>query len=504
MRKIGKLLLILFALLPLCSFAQGSRVIRSNCMPELTEEGTPRAGGLRKALSQPRKDWDPARTYNQMVVLIEFSDCGFQMETPQATYDSIFNEPGFNKRNGPGCVADYFRAQSSGRLNLHFDVMGPVKVSAKSLMVENPTRQTKYYGNSEMVEAVQKVLADNPDVDYSKYDWDGDKWVDRVLIVYAGLTGNQDDSLSYGHIWPNTGSFTTQNVPGGLRLSSYTSSAELWVNGQSCGIGTICHEFSHSLGLPDIYPMSGPDYSVVDEWDLMDGGNFTNWGWCPPNYSPLEKMLLGWLTPVTLTQPTQVRGMRPVSDGGEVYRIDVDANEYYLLENRQWQGWDYGCPGQGLVIYHVRFNQSSWNNNKVNVENNYRYTLLHADGKDYNSWREYILAQGLKSQYQATPRLHNYHLSGSPYPWSTDSTETVNSALGNRSYPIVNISMDDEGHISFDFMGYDPTQIDEVGRRTETVRRRYDLSGRRMGEDEAVRGLTIEISADGSVRKVVR
>jgi hypothetical protein len=236
----------------------------------------------------------------------------------------------------------------------------------------------------------------------------------------------------------------------------------------------------------------------------MDGGNFTNYGWCPPNYSPLEKMLLGWLTPITLTEATQVRGMKPISDGGEVYRIDVANNEFYLLENRQWRDWDYGCPGQGLLIYQVKFNQSSWNSNKVNVENNYRYTLLHADGMDYNSWTDYMLALGMSSQYQQAPRLHNYHLSSSPYPWSTDSTETVNSALGFRSYPIVNISMDDEGLVSFDFKGYDTTPIDEVDGQSQLPVRRYDLSGRRVDEDETVHGLLIEVGPDGSVRKVMR
>ena len=51
----------------------------------------------------------------------------------------------------------------------------------------------------------------------------------------------------------------------------------------------------------------------------MDGGNFTNYGWCPPNYTPIEKMLLGWLTPVELTEPASIVNLKPVSEGGEVY-----------------------------------------------------------------------------------------------------------------------------------------------------------------------------------------
>ena len=59
--------------------------------------------------------------------------------------------------------------------------------------------------------------------------------------------------------------------------------------------------------------------SVVDEWDLMDGGNYTNRGWCPPNYSPLEKMLMGWLTPEELTENTDINGLKPIAEGGKAF-----------------------------------------------------------------------------------------------------------------------------------------------------------------------------------------
>ena len=58
----------------------------------------------------------------------------------------------------------------------------------------------------------------------------------------------------------------------------------------------------------------------------MDGGNFTNYGWCPPDYSPLEKMLFGWLTPEELTGPTTIKDMKPQIDGGPVY----DRNMSYI------------------------------------------------------------------------------------------------------------------------------------------------------------------------------
>ena len=73
-------------------------------------------------------DFDAQKTYRVPVVLFSFSDLDFSMDNPAAYYDRLFNEKGFNEGMGQGCVADYFREQSAGRLNLAFDIYGPVKI----------------------------------------------------------------------------------------------------------------------------------------------------------------------------------------------------------------------------------------------------------------------------------------------------------------------------------------------------------------------------------------
>ena len=461
-------------------------------------------------------DWDSQRTYRQLVILISFSDCDFKSEHARESYDSLFNEPGYNKRSGPGCVADYFREQSGGLFNLQFDVTGPVKVEAKACPYENPTESTRNYGRDQFVEATKQIIKDNPDMDFSAYDWNGDGYVNQVVYVYAGTGGNQGQK-SYGHIWPNTSSFTSITTPGGVKISNYTASSETWSNGLSTGIGTICHEFSHSLGLPDIYPTSSSaGFSVADEWDLMDGGNFTNLGWCPPNYTPVEKMLLGWLTPIELEEPTSVRELKSVADGGTTYRIMHSENEWYLLENRQQRGWDFGLPGKGLVVYHVVYDNSAWRGNTVNNDKSRRrFELVHADNLDYDDWDEIIEGS---SPYAETAYLHNKHLSTSPYPWTTDSTTFVNNELTDNSVPpakmsspneegnlmlsksITNITMSEDGLVSFDFMqvqvGMEDLSLQAAGCRPQM----YDLSGRSV--NAPARGqLCIVREADGRIRK---
>jgi hypothetical protein len=286
-------------------------------------------------------------------------------------------------------------------------------------------------------------------------------------------------------------------------------------------VGTICHEFTHSLGLPDIYPTIGSaGYSMVDEWDLMDGGNFTKSGWCPPNYSGLERMLMGWQTPIELTEPTTIRGMLPLSEGGPVYMVRHTDSEFYLLENRQWTGWDKYLPGKGLAVFHVCYDSSRWRANTVNNNTNRRgYQLVCADNLDYDAWDE-IIGVGVNPYASG----HNRHLSTAAYPWTTDSTDFVNDCLDDNSTPaslmylnnqagsknlsksITNIQIADDGTVSFDFMGGDPTDIVDSPMLSTVTRAPiaiFDLSGRQVTSQRPGQIYIIRYS-DGTTRKVVK
>ena len=471
MHKIVLLLLCVLACLPLSVFGQ-FEVQRGGCTPSPEGEEA-LARGTFRALPAVLGSWDSERTYRQMVVLVSFADTDFKEENSPEFYNSLFNEKGFNKRNGPGCVADYFREQSGGLFNLQFDVFGPFKVSRNARLSDNLDN-----GKDAFSETMKMLIAQNPELDFSPYDWNGNGRVNQVVIVYAGFPGNM---VGYeGYVWPNTSYISSLPTNSGQTISNYSASGELWPNNASCGLGTICHEFSHSLGLPDIYPtVDDAGYSVMDEWDLMDGGNYTNFGWCPPNYTALEKMLLGWHAPIELTEPTTITDMASVSEGGESYIVRHTDNEFFLIENRQWQGWDYGIPGRGLVVTHVDYDKTVWNNNNVNNSRSHRrYELVHADNMDYDAWAKLI---GGKSPYSEKPWLHNKHLSSSAYPWQTDSTDFVNRELTDESTPasttfamnaagayflskpITNITMTADGRVSFDFMGGSPVMPPSPG-----------------------------------------
>ena len=523
-----KLFVLLLSFLSLASWSQEVQVRRGGCMPDLEADNVAaaRAQAPHK-LRTINTNWDPTKVYRQLVILISFSDTDFSMENPQETYNRMFNEQGYNQRQGAGCVADYFRSQSRELFNLQFDVYGPYKVSSKAQPYDSPTVDTRNYGRESLREATQQFLSANPQLDFSPYDWNGDKSIEQVIYVCAGYSGNQSSTKAYGYIWPNTSTFTTLPTHDGKTISDYSASAEKWTNNTLCGIGTVCHEFTHSLGLPDIYPTNGWATSIVDEWDLMDGGNFTNYGWCPPNYTALEKMLMGWLTFEELTEPSTIIGMKPVSEGGKAYVVKHTDNEYLLLENRQWTGWDAGLPGKGLVAYHVNYIASRW---KANSPNNTKdkpyFSLMDPDQMSYQEWVTYLKDEkGVTSQndvYQNASRMNSWIMNGAAYPhvWvdqtvidsltntSPSATEMYNTnAAGSLllSKPINNIKVSDDGLVSFDFMGGGtPTGISTLKTVAESnATAVFDLNGRRMRSDVAgQKGIRLVRLADGTVRKL--
>ena len=477
--------IVFLCLLPLVVLAQGNRFIRYNCLANHVADSSANhaSNSSRKLLASLRTDWQPDRLYRVPVILVEFSDRQFSMENPCAFYDRIFNEMGHNLGNGPGCVADYFREQSGGLLNMKFDVVGPIRLESSC------KGGSQNYGTNLFRNAALK--ADSL-LNYAEYDWDGRGSVTQVVFVYAGYGGNESSSKSTGCIWPNTSSFS-YFIADGTSVRHYTASAELWSSEQLCGIGTICHEFSHCLGLPDIYPTAGSEFSVLDEWDLMDGGNYSDKGWCPPNYTVHEKELLGWFSAKELYVTQSISGLSPLSMGGDAFRItnDGEPDEYYLLENRQQKGWDSFIPGHGLTIIHVDFKKSVWADNTVNRSpQRHRLDFFHACGHGYTYYETLFGHDNYKDG-------RNQNLNGSAYPYVsdtlvvnelTDTSVPVAATLFNPNTqgtkfmgkPIMNIQESADGLISFNFYENIEAGIRFVPDNRISPQRIYNLHGQRL------------------------
>ncbi len=453
----------------------------------------------------PTKMWDANKVYRVPVVLFSFADCDFSWEDPREYYDRMFNEKGYNPGGGPGCVADYFRAQSNGLFNIQFDIIGPVKLTTN--------QKSKAKENQGWLQINEALKAVDPEVDFSVYDWDGQGRVQAVILIYAGYGGNEDTkskgNITDGCIWPNTNFYYA--TLDGVLLRYYSASNELWSTNQSAGIGTIIHEYCHTLGLPDLYPTAGDEYSIVDEWDVMDGGCYSGDGWCPVNLSSHERELLNWQTPVDLTTSGDVT-MPAFDQSGLAYRIINDAypDEFYLLENRQQVGWDKMIPGHGLVVAHVDYRDYAWSENTVNVNPEHHcYDLFHADGLDFNYYENLY---GRKNKYNEDGRSIRLQYTAYPYTDSlggghdalTDTTTpaaTLYYARSDGSFfmgkPITQIRETD-GLISFHFSAT-PDAITTLS-TNDTPVAIYSLQGYLVQSPS--RGIFIVKYADGTVRKV--
>ena len=340
-----------------------------------------------------------------LIILVNFKDVKFQEENDLALYKNIANTPGYTDENGfKGSVADYFKDQSRGQFELTFDVVGPVTVSKNAEYYgENNANGDDSHPEEMVVEAVK--LAKDQVSNWNQYDWDNDGEVDQVMIIYAGE--GEADGGAKETIWPHEWELQYVNldfeIVDGVKINTYAVANEgsvqqdYWTGIEYFavnGIGTICHEFSHCLGLPDMYDTGYSGYYGMGAWSLMDSGSYNGDGFIPSGYTSYDKYQIGWITPTELTAAQTVSNMRALTDADDVYMIKNAAHpdEYYLLENRQQKGWDAKTPAKGMLILHVDYDPYIWAYNLVNsnsdgsedspVNDHQRCTIFHADGVD--------------------------------------------------------------------------------------------------------------------------
>ncbi len=459
-----------------------------------------------RAMAAPRQVKTFAGAKRGLVILAAFADKAFKSETAHEDWDEIINRQGYTNDAGcKGSVSDYFTQQSNGMFQLSFDVVGPVTLPQKrEFYGANTSGRGTDIRCGQMIREACQLAADQ--VDYSVYDWDGDGTVEQVFVIYAGFGENEysKDSLA---IWPKKSSFSPSLKLNGVTISGYACSNELGVDRTTLkddepkdrgysGIGTICHEFSHCLGLPDLYDVSDSS-PILDEWELMDGGNYSNEGWSPPNYSAYERYICGWMDLNELTEDTKVSGMKAIGlDDAQacIIRNPANSKEAYIVENRQQQGWDSYIPGHGLLVTHftnfgsttLRPNTSSGQDeNKV-----CRYTIeyVYADG---NNYMDYITKRIARKQYDENGRSNL--LTRTAYPYHDAEADTLNNALTLHTAPalafdgaFVNI-VENDGVVSFDYyqstayaeevVGVQDIVLTNIGKTAASV---YDLQGRKL------------------------
>lgn len=441
-----------------------------------------------------------------LVILVEFSDTPFQSgEKAKNVFEHFLkgkaedNLPdGYeaytgsykNKNNlrNKGSVSDYFYDMSKGTYTPQFDVVGPYKLNQPSLYYGKGEKDNTYALVSDACKAADK------DVDFSRYDADGDGMVDLVYLIYAGypasMSGNPND------IWPKSGpgndSFGTYD---GKKVCRYGVHAELnfgrELNQKNgfllSGIGLFCHEFSHTLGLPDLYPTV--DASKVDNqnpemWDLMDGGEYTfNGGYCPTPYSPWEMDAMGWATPVELSDEKQTVTLKSYGKERIAYKINGENNEYLLLQNIQKGGWWTGVASvynTGMLVWRIDYNNKDVNlfDNPNNTKGYPKVMIVPADGYVISDYNHGDGKDWTNDEYKSS-------LQGDPFPGKENITQLLSVTLNNSILvkPIYNIKEENEV-ITFDYLdNISAIQLPSVDETDMTTKQIFSLDGRYLGND---------------------
>lgn len=411
-----------------------------------------RARSLRRSLGEPVKYVGEKKG---LVILVNFPNMSMKSSTANDDYVRMFNEVGYSDNNHVGSVHDYFFDQSYGMFNLTFDVVGPVTVS----------NNYGYYGSDalngnndlhvrEMITEAC-ILADEH-VNYNNYDWDHDGIVDQVYIIYAGYgqaTGGPSNT-----IWPHESYLTENLVLDSKIISQYACSNELYKGNAAnhdlpMGIGTACHEFSHCLGLPDLYDTDYSGAYGMSYWSLMNSGSYSGpngVGEVPYGYSAYERWFAGWLDFIELNTSQKVEQLPSLEDNPIAYKVVNNAhqNEFFIIENHQpnkWFSFVSTYSGiHGLLITHLDYDKQAWVSNNINPSiGHQRMSPIVADN-NYTISFEGLAGDLFPGKANVTALTNTSHVNfgGKLFNSNSDGNFYMNKS-------ILNIK-EDNGNISFD------------------------------------------------------
>ena len=228
---------------------------------------------------------------------------------------------------------------------------------------------------------MEVLTAADADVDFGLFDNDGldgvpnsgddDGYVD---IVFINLHTSPRDFFC----WCGTGiaslgldadyiSGDSAANGGFVRVRSrFTGFAGTTQRGHTYSVtaSTMCHEFAHLLGLPDLFDQTAltvaelapeDDSAGIGKWGIMGRGTL---GWAL-KMVPTRFRLGRWLPSVGRgggsARERRRAGDREIFSDRKVYKIPLTQDEYFLLEHRRADGSYYNrnIPQDGLLIWHI-------------------------------------------------------------------------------------------------------------------------------------------------------
>lgn len=432
-----------------------------------------------------------------LVILAEFQDTTFTIQDTKKVFTNYlmnedhFSDKRYNQDQNYKGVRGYFKDCSYRKFTPVFDVVGPIKL---------PQAHAVYGAGNDRMDLLlaDACAAVDGMVNFADYDANNDGIVDLVYVIYAGHSANTSGNKDT-NIWPKSGTITISNKFDGKSIRRYGVSNEL--NGSEKtsknnkkinGIGLFCHEFSHTLGLPDIYAYNtdaeNQDNQGMEYWDIMDGGTGIRGGRVPASYLAWEREVMGWMNIDELKNDITINNLKSIDNDGKAYKIvnPKNSNEYIVLQSIQkgaWnQGWGDNTYGKGLFAYRISYKSGKVNifDYPNNLKGKPRVIPIPADGK--------ILAAA-----NAGGKLNVYtaQLNGDPYPYNginkIDKFTMYDGTILKWSIFDI-VENDAERYVSFKFKNNETTGIQSpsIIERSTSDNHIYTLDGRYVGTDASV------------------
>lgn len=356
-----------------------------------------------------------------------------------------------------GSIRDYYMDMSLGEFQPEFVIIGPIVMDNGYAYYGKDSGSTHDVNYTAFLRELFTKATDCYD-DWSQFDNDGDGIVDLTMVIYAGMGQNYTNSLGITDvIWPKE--MPTSIAVNGVRIAGCSSTSETRPRSKSGdtiidgtdGIGNFLHEMCHALGLPDFYDTKYVAFGM-DYWSIMDSGGYIANGRGPAAMTAYERDFMGWQKLVELDEPCTLR-LRSFASGGCGYKVVNDENpdEYYVLENRQQEGWDNKlCSyfNSGLMVSHIDYLQGAWTGNRVNVDPKHqRMTIIPANNS----------LIGMNSP--ETSSEYTYSLQGNLYPGYADNHELTDDSKpasvvftgGYMGKPIYDITQEEDGTITLKY-----------------------------------------------------
>ncbi len=350
------------------------------------------------------------------VLLVDFSDRAGTLP-PQHYEDLLFSKNVFPT----GSMRDFYQEVSLGKVEVGGSVHGWLRMPQPYTYYTNGESGTKWnsypHNAPRLAEDAVNVALQNGVQFEAGLDKFNQGLITALIIVHAGRGAEvMPPSLRGNEIWSHKWQLRSPvQVVTGLAATIYL------VVPNDCKVGVCAHELGHlAFQWQDFYDPNydedGKEWDGSGLWDLMAGGSYNGNSTKPAHPAALHKLQHGWIKSTTVKKSRSLTIKPYTAKYGRTYKLvspGFKPKQYLLLENRRRSGFDFGLPGEGLLVWRVD------ESGEQEAPDQPGLLLIQADGRhnleDPSDW--------------------NQGDAGDPFPGSANKAEVKDTGTTSTSFP---------------------------------------------------------------------